>query len=1013
MLQVDLSKINVLAELDHLDINYEYTGDQYEIKTNCPFHKDENPSCFINIEKRKFICHTAGCEKQGDILTLLAAKLKISRNAVIIEIAKRYSIDAEDQQIIDFSTVERFHSELPKAIPLLAELYKRGITDEDIKKYRLGFDPATKRIIIPIRNREGLFVLLRKYLPGAPGPDKMRNSKGHGKSRLFPIEQLEYPAIMFCGGEIKAIPAARQLNPYNIGAICSTAGEGNWDNKHTDYFTNKIIYICMDIDEAGIKAALIRARILSKVAKEVYIVTLPLDISKYPKGDINDYIMLHSNESNIMHTLIQNPDKDNPSCKLYTPVFQKLELTDDEPIYYDLAESINAKLVGTRIKTTGIVVSLDTAPYVIPKQVFASCDRSQKFCSICGIFKNKEDHLYTINSESINILDLVNSKKSSQRESLIDFLSIPKKCPVVEFHPHTYYNCEDSRVAPQLEITNRAADRLMQPAVVISKEDKLDLNEAYEFVGRNWPSPQTQQSTLVLSDYIQTTDTLSLYKLTEEYVERLKIFQPTNPDGATEWSVEYISSKLDEIYSDLSANVTRIFQRDKLHLAVDLAYHSPLFINFDGRDVKGWVEILIIGDTAQGKSDVARYLQDHYKLGEKIESKNATVAGLLGGLQKSGEKWFVTWGVIPTHDKRLVIMEELKGASTDVISKLTDMRSSGVAEIPKIEKRRAHARTRLLAISNSRSGRALSSYSFGVETVKELIGALEDVRRFDFALLLSQNEIDNKILNQLQVNRPIVEHKFTADLCRNLILWAWTSECEFEEGAESLCLDVASKISGEFTDAIPLVDKGSMRFKVARLAAALAARTFSFIRTNVSMKENVNNESVKNVKEFENDSDGSKSEYKILIRSCHVEYIYNLIMEIYSNNVFGYRDYTTNMIEQETISENGLNEIKHELKLLSNGKEFCKKLLYVNSIDQVDIQDFASCDREVANNLISLLVRKNALHRIKGRYYKSTQFIEFLKAAIGGSNCELVLDLPQHILDRMAVEKAEKMKEKF
>jgi len=191
MSSINLENVNVLAEFEHYKIKFEFTGDSDELKTTCPFHLDENPSCFVNISKKSFCCHTAGCEKHGEIISFLAAKTKISRAQIVIELAQRYSLDGEEQQVIDFRTVERFYAtEMPEI--LRNELYKRGITDEDIKFHRIGYDISTKRITIPIRNREGLFVNVRKYLPGAPGAEKFKNSKGHGKVRLCPVEQLKY-----------------------------------------------------------------------------------------------------------------------------------------------------------------------------------------------------------------------------------------------------------------------------------------------------------------------------------------------------------------------------------------------------------------------------------------------------------------------------------------------------------------------------------------------------------------------------------------------------------------------------------------------------------------------------------------------------------------------------------------------------------------------------------------------------------------------------------------------------
>lgn len=945
----NIELINALAELAYYKIEFEYTGSANEIKLSCPFHSDETPSFFLNIEKRVGICHAAGCEKSADIITLLAAKLSFSRAQITNELSQRYSLENDDEDnILDFRVVERFHTNLLTLRPsnLLAELYIRGITDEDIIEYRIGYDESTKRITIPIRNKEGSFVNIRKYLPGAPGSEKFRNIKDHGKIRLFPINQLDYSTILICGGELKAIVAAKLLNQHNIGAISATCGEDNWSKTLTDCFIGKDIIICFDIDEAGKQAARNRAQTLYRIAKSTKILTLPLDINKYPKGDINDYVGVEQkSDSDLFALLSSEYCIDFVSTQLSAN--KKLDNTEN-PTKCHIAQAISSSKVGKRISIDCVLHSVDTAPFIIPKSVFVSCDRSQKVCSICNIFKNRDDELYKLNPENASLLELVHSRKNQHRDALMNMLGIPKKCPIADFHTEEYANYEDSRISAQLELTDRSSDRFQQPALILSddKEDgkKLELNESYEFIGRNWPHPNSQQSTLILSEYKQTTDALSNFQLSDEYKEKLKCF---TPDQLT---ITGLQLKLDQIYADLQSNITKIYGRPEYHLVIDLTYHSPLFINFDGNEEKGWIESLIIGDSAQGKSQVAKALKQFYDLGEKVESKNSTVAGLLGGLQKTGDRWFVTWGMIPQQDKRLIILEELKGMPIEVFAKLTDMRSSGFAEIPKIEKRKTYARTRLIAISNPRSGRELSTYMYGIESIRELIGSIEDIRRFDIALILSNKDINQELINIPSSMRKQIPHIFTNDLCRQLILWAWTvKSAVFEPSAEKLIFDSANELSEKFHDSIPLVDKGSMKLKLARLSAALAARTFSYDADN-------NNYNI------------------ILVRDCHVQYIVNFLSSIYSTKTFGYSNYTQAIIESKKLNDETI--IIHEFSDINEPKEFCKKLLHANSFDERDFMDIAGCDREKASNRISLLVRKNAIYRNNGRYYKNPEFIE-------------------------------------
>jgi len=930
----DLDAVNVLAELERCGQKFEWST-QDEVKVRCPFHPDDSPSCHINIRKRVFNCPVAGCHADGDFVSYLARLLKTSRAIVLTDLATRYPI--EQAKLIDPALVERYHAAIWSALPLLKELYIRGLTDEDIREFRLGEDGG--RIQIPIPNAAGHFVNLRKYLPGAPGKEKMRNTKGHGEVRWFPASQLKYNRILVVGGECKAIVAKRQLNRHGIGCVTATSGEGNLSNAMVKELEGKTVWVCLDIDAAGIKAARQHALQISRVAAWIgQPILLPLDIEKYPKGDINDYVGPENNGQLL--PLLEVAQE-------FVPELSAVYDDDSPPESMELTQAIHARVAGKRIAVKAVISTMDTSPYIVPNELQIICERDQKFCSVCPVSLDDKNE-YAIAAESPHILELVNSHKGQQLEVVKSAVGIPRICKACDFLPLSHYNVEDARISPQLEITNRSADRVMQPAFCIG--DGLELNESYDLTGRMFPHPKTQQSTLLISKYNTTQDALSTYKC--DHLEALGQFWPD------EWSASAIQRKLDDVYADFEANVTRIFQRRDLHLSVDLAYHSPLFFPFDGKTIKGWVETLILGDSSQGKSEVAcgttgnGGLLAHYNLGTKVECKNATVAGLLGGLQQLGGRFFVSWGIIPTHDKRLVILEELKGAQTEVIGKLTDMRSSGIAEIPKIEKRRTHARTRLIAISNPRSDMRLSQYNFGIEAIKELVGGLEDVRRFDFSMLVSSTEIDVEQLNILQKSRPQVNHNHTGDLCRSLILWAWTrskNEVVFDDEATALILSEATKLCDMFTDAIPLIDRGSMRYKLARLSASIAARTFSC----------------------------SEDFTTLIVYPCHVEYIVNFLRRIYSSNVFGYLDYTKAInISQSLIDP---EQIQKAISCSPYPADLIKQLIAKNRIDVQDLCDWCGWDRPEATELLSVFVRKHALIRDGKHYRKTAKFIVMLK----------------------------------
>ena len=203
-------------------------------------------------------------------------------------------------------------------------------------------------------------------------------------------------------------------------------------------------------------------------------------------------------------------------------------------------------------------------------------------------------------------------------------------------------------------------------------------------------------------------------------------------------------------------------------------------------------------------------------------------------------------------------------------------------------------------------------------------------------------------LAELQSYRPEVDHKYTGALCRELILWGWTrdhSQVVFEDGCKELLGEESVKLCEAFDETCPIVDKGSIRYKLARLAASLAVRTFS----------NNNNED-------------------ILVRKCHIEAISMLLYNIYSKTTIGYLDYSEAIRYQNDIRDPV--SIKKQIRELPAPTDFCDKLLHAHRIDVDDIADFTSYDTLGARRIISLMVRKNAFIREGTRTYRKNPALD-------------------------------------
>jgi hypothetical protein len=411
-----------------------------------------------------------------------------------------------------------------------------------------------------------------------------------------------------------------------------------------------------------------------------------------------------------------------------------------------------------------------------------------------------------------------------------------------------------------------------------------------------------------------------------------------------------IHSKLEEIYADLSTNVTHIFGRNDLHLAIDLVYHSPIRFRFDGRTIKkAYPEVLIIGDTRTGKTQCAETLLQHYGCGATAQADAMSYAGLIGGCQKMFDKqWDITWGKLPQNNRRLVIIDEASGMDEQLMGALTSIRSSGIATIEKISSARTEAKTRILWLSNPRGKLTVGQFASGIAVVQSLTSQPEDIARWDFALIVSKDDVSQGSLRALK--HTDVPHRYTAQLCHDLVLWAWTreeSEIEFTEEAEEACYVTGAKLSEKYNSEFTLVIGAEQPLKMARLATALAARLFST-------------------------PDG----HKLIVEARHVEYIYEYLQRVYDHPAFGYDTWS--------LHRNSSVEIADPDELIAFfdriGRACCIHFLDLEKVRCNDLVEFIGISDEEARSILARLIANNALKRLYNDYYsKSKAFNAMLR----------------------------------
>jgi hypothetical protein len=498
---------------------------------------------------------------------------------------------------------------------------------------------------------------------------------------------------------------------------------------------------------------------------------------------------------------------------------------------------------------------------------------------------------------------------------------VPHTCPDVEITEKEMYSVEELITVPPADEQIGAVNPVDRRVYNVGQFD-TPVNTKIKFVGVNTTSKKDRRAALQTWVSERTTTSLEQFVMDAAMKKRLSLFHPAPGQRPIQ--------KLREIVQDLEANVTRIFGREELHIAYDLVWHSALNFKFKGVDIgKGWLELLVIGDTRTGKSEAANRLCRHYRAGVLTTCEGATFAGLVGGAQQLANTWMVSWGTIPLNDTRLVVLDEFGGiADKDIIEQMSSVRSSGIAQINKIAKQQTSARTRLIWIANPADGRRLNELSNGaIDAIKGLAKNPEDVARFDFAMAVASDEVDSATINA--DDPPQVKHRYTEKLCSDLVTWAWSRSVDqiiWQEGVESLVLDVAQKLGGRYITDPPLVQVENVRLKIARLAVAVAARLFS------------------------SDTTGEC----IVVKAEHVEAAVKLLDRFYKMTSMGYANHSARVLRDREKAKANREFI---LGYLRERTEVFDVLQSVGSdpFKLRDFEEFAAMSRLQAQEVVTVL----------------------------------------------------------
>ena len=219
---------SIRSQADIVDVVSDYvtlrkTGRNY--KGLCPFHDEKTPSFSVNPERQ--IYHCFGCGKGGNVFSFLMEHENVTFVEAIRHIARRLHItipdtyrereagsEAESLAQVTRFAARFFHERLINAgRDSIVRRYtdRRGLSDETIKSFGLGFAPDSWNDLLNAARKQGIDgALLVKA--GLAKTGEQRTYDAFRKRLIFPIQAPSGRVVGFGGRALSDEDQPKYLN---------------------------------------------------------------------------------------------------------------------------------------------------------------------------------------------------------------------------------------------------------------------------------------------------------------------------------------------------------------------------------------------------------------------------------------------------------------------------------------------------------------------------------------------------------------------------------------------------------------------------------------------------------------------------------------------------------------------------------------------------------------------------------------------------------------------------------
>ena len=889
---------------------FEYYFDEYDFSKKetavcCPFphhtasgheYQETIPSAHINLDKGLFHCKV--CDKGLSEVAFIAEILGCSYESAI-KISKMFTTK-EDKFTWKDNTIS----------PEIQELCLRlGISKKVIEELELKTELGDE-IAFPVF-LYGKVVDVRSYRP-QDRANKIRSRVGTTTGMIIPFDiwrqTPEDKWTIICAGEKDM--AVTRSNGFN--AITLTGGEKALP-KIINPFKNRKVAICYDNDEAGIAGANTLAAFLMPYVKEVKVVTNFHEVCKEHGEDLTDFFVKYKKTKADLKNYINN-----------TPAFTREQAKEEQlkrrPLI-TLLEASKPQYINRVVQSNVQVVATFEKAMPVPTTIYAKKINTSGDAKYNQMLVGEERTWELSENTCQDVLKLVDNNFTEEqiRLNIRELLGISKYERDVKVEKPTKDTVYQCNVTDLFEATTKDIATIEFTAYVLKK--RLESGRKYLITYKLVPHPyKGQQLVMVILDVEEASDSISNFHITDEVKKNLDKFREL--EGTVP---ERINKLTEMVKAFIGYN-----GYNKLIEAVDLSYHTVLEFNFGTfKNVRGYLDTLIVAESRVGKSSTAEALQRLYGLGAftSLAGNSATIPGIIGGSTKVNGNYQTRAGLIPMNHRGLVIFEELAKCNSNLVRELTDIRSSNQVRIARVSGvLTLPALVRMITLTNVRNTgskiKPINSYPNGIDILVDLIGSPEDIARYDLMLILGDQ--GNKIVDPFwEPSTP-----FEPEAYQTRIRWVWSRTIDqiiIDKEVGKHILDRCNELNKTYDSHIKIFGTEAWK-KVARLAIAIAGYLVS--------------------------TDSSYE--KIIVTKEHVDAAVEYLIDCYDNPTFKLKEYVQMEQLYNTIDDEGVKLLQ---ELYNQNPSIMLQLERLSSTNKQNLMAATGLDSELYNKFMQRLTQ--------------------------------------------------------